>query len=488
MQRKHLYATAVAFLAAALATPAFASSHREAPMIAGRPQVDGTDFYMFRSYEPGRETYVTLIANYLPLQDVYGGPSFFYLDPNALYEIHVDNNGDAKEDITFQFRFKSERQDLAVRAGGVDVPVALVNIGQIGRNGDGDDIANLNRRESYELKIVRGDRRKGDGKKIRNADTGENRFMKPADRIGDKSLPDHEAYARNHVYNIDIPGCQPGRVFVGQRAEPFFVNLAEIFDLVNVTNPLGAEDAEPNVLDDKNITSLVLEVPISCLVKNDPVIGAWTTSSVRVNDDDDDGDGDDGKWRQVSRLSAPLVNEVVIGLKDKDRFNGSEPKKDGQFATYVTNPTLPELLEILFGTAAPNLFPRTDLVAAFLTGINTPATGNLNQPANVVPAEMMRLNTSIGATPTANQKRLGVIGGDLAGFPNGRRPGDDVVDIELRVAMGRLISLGLFGSPGDAPSGNLDFTDGAFGDASMFDNVFPYLRTPISGSPNPEHQ
>jgi hypothetical protein len=180
----------------------------------------------------------------------------------------------------------------------------------------------------------------------------------------------------------------------------------------------------------------------------------------------------------------PLVNELVIGLKDKNRFNSSKPEDDAQFADYVTNPSFPFLIQALFPSApAPTLFPRADLVAAFLTGINTSATGNLNQPANVVASEMMRLNTAIAPTPKAAQNNLGVVGGDLAGFPNGRRPGDDVVDIELRVAMGKLISAGLFGSPNQAPAGEAPLTDGALVNASFFDDTFPYLTTPIPGAP-----
>jgi hypothetical protein len=179
----------------------------------------------------------------------------------------------------------------------------------------------------------------------------------------------------------------------------------------------------------------------------------------------------------------PLVNEVVIGLPDKDRFNASKPKDDGQFADYVTNPTLPALLEILFGdlgVKAPTNFPRTDLVAAFLTGVD-----GLNKPDNVRVSEMLRLNTAIAPTPGAKQNRLGVLGGDNAGFPNGRRPGDDVVDIELRVAMGALCTLAIGGcTPADAPAGSLHYTDGAFLSSAAFANKFPYLRSPLPGSPN----
>jgi hypothetical protein len=182
----------------------------------------------------------------------------------------------------------------------------------------------------------------------------------------------------------------------------------------------------------------------------------------------------------------PLVNEVVIGLKDKDRFNTSAPAKDAQFADYVTNPTLPALVEALFGSAgvkAPTNFPRTDLVTAFLTGIP-----GLNQPAHVTPAEMLRLNTATVPVAKGLQNRLGVIGGDAAGFPNGRRPGDDIVDVSLRVVMGLLCTLNnptAFGcAPADAPSGGIHFTDGAFIDDSYVDGAFPYLKNPLAGSPN----
>ncbi|MGB5247588.1 MAG: DUF4331 domain-containing protein, partial [Woeseia sp.] len=295
-----------------------------------------------------------------------------------------------------------------------------------------------------------------------------------------KTIPDYAAYANDHIYDVAIPGCSDGRLFVGQRREGFVVNLGETFDLIN-TNPLGPENGEANTLDDKNVTTLALEVPANCLIGPDSaIIGAWTTASVRqarvINPSPNAGFGaavNGGAYTQVSRLGAPLVNEVVIGLPDKDKFNHSEPANDGQFATYVTNPTLPALIEILFDVPAPTLFPRTDLVAAFLTGVD-----GLNQPPNVVGSEMLRLNTSIAAVPAGSQNRLGVIEGDAAGFPNGRRPGDDVVDIALRVVMGKLLD------PADAPVGQAPLTDGAFVDDSFFDTTFPYLVTPLPGSPN----
>ena len=395
------------------------------------------------------------------------------------FEIKIDNDGDGVEDITFQFRFTNALQNLSINVGGVYVAVPLLQTGQIGRGGNAGDIGNLNVDESYTLSVIRG----GSRQVIKNADTNATVFAKPVDNIGFKTLPDYAAYAAANIHNIQIPGCPtPGRVFVGQRKDPFVVNLGETFDLINIAHPVGEAFANSGRDDvaDKNVTSLVLEVPIVCLKSVDNVIGGWTTASRQRDEDRDEDRGlDTDDFIQVSRLGMPLVNELVIGLKDKDAFNASEPGNDARFLTYVTNPTLPTLVGVLFaGVKAPTLFPRTDLIATFLTGIK-----GLNQPAHVRPAEMLRLNTSTPVTPAGSQNRLGVIGGDNAGFPNGRRPGDDVVDVTLRVAMGRLITLGLFGAPAQAPSGGLDFTDGAIVNASFFDNKFPYLKTPIAGSP-----
>jgi len=471
---------------------AMASSHREAPFITTAPKVDGTDFYMFRSYESGRASHVTLIANYLPLQDPYGGPNYFAMDPNALYEIHVDNNGDAVEDISFQFRFKNDLADITLPVGGKRVSIPLIQAGGIGA-GKNDA---LNVKESFTVDVLRGDRRAGQRGAVTNATGGGREFTKPVDFIGTKTFgseTSYDAYAAQYVYSVNIPGCNtPARMFVGQRKDPFVVNLGRTFDLVNL-NPLATGGGTDD-LADKNVTTLALEVPIACLTaSNEPVIGAWTTASlrqVRLLDGTPKSvhqasEKAGGAWVQVSRLGMPLVNEVVIGLKDKDRFNGSKPKDDGQFADYVTNPTLPALLEILFGSAgvkAPTNFPRNDLVTAFLTGVP-----GLNRPANVKASEMLRLNTTIAPTAKGAQNTLGVLGGDNAGFPNGRRPGDDVVDAALRVSMGVLCTLNApatFGCvPGDAPSGALPLTDGGanLSDA-LFSATFPYLLTPIPGA------
>ena len=432
--------------------PAQASSHREAPSITATPKVDATDFYMFNSYEPGRTGFVTLIANYLPLQDAYGGPNYFKLDPNALYEIHVDNIGDGKEHITFQFQFKNTLKGKTLPIGGKDVAIPLTQFGAVSDR----NAATLNVNETFTVNVVRGDRRTGTKAAVTNAAGGSATFDKPSDYIGTKTIPDYVGYAAKHIYSVNIPGCAtPGKVFVGQRKDPFAVNLGTIFDLVHAPASFlldnTQKDAATDSLQDKNVTSLAIEVPTSCLTAGtDPVIGGWTSASLRQGSllsaapksGYQTAAISGGAWTQVSRLGMPLVNELVIGLPDKDKFNASKPKDDAQFANYVTNPTLPALLEIALATPniAPTNFPRTDLVTTFLTGIK-----GVNQQTTVTASEMLRLNTAIAATAYANQNRLGLLGGllgpapkDLAGYPNGRRPNDDVVDISLIAVMGGL--------------------------------------------------
>ncbi|MCB1676232.1 MAG: DUF4331 domain-containing protein [Halioglobus sp.] len=503
-----------------------ASSHREAPFVTKYPQADGTDFYLFRSYEPGREDYVTMIANYIPLQSAYGGPNYFPLDSEALYEILVDNNGDAVEDLTFQFRFTDEFANddsaLTVDVDGVPQSAVLRNIAPIAA----DSEPGLSHTQSYALTLVEGDRRTGSAVAI-NPAGGQSKLRTPFDYSGTKTYGGAEGYstyARSFIRNIDIPGCAaPGRVFVSQRYEAFKISLGEVFDLVNFVPIEGdsapgagdgggfpngvTQDPARNVLAYSNVTTLALEVHRDCLTGDGPVIGAWTTASLPqaniLNPQPSlpRPEVGGGPYVQVSRLSAPLVNELVIGYDRKDAFNASEPADDGQFLPFVTNPVLPVILSSLFldpvnatlGTSltglAPTNYPRDDLVAAFLTGF-----ADVNQFASATPGEMLRLNTDIAPTPRAQQHPLGVAAGDLAGFPNGRRPGDDVVDIALRVVMGALcydLPIGSGGAPAnlglcapdDAPVGDVAFTDGAPLDAGDLDNRFPYLLTPYPGSP-----
>lgn len=539
----------VALLAAAVVTlpgvSAQASSHREAPNITRMPLVDGTDFYMFRSYEAGRDGFVTLIANYQPLQLPFGGPNYFTMDPNALYEIHVDNNGDALEDITFQFRFQNTLNDVQLTIGSENVSIPLTQAGQVTAPGS----ASLNVSETYTVNIVRGDRRQGTSSAITNSSGGAATFIKPVDNIGTKTIPDYPNYADAHIYAVDVPGCSTpgGKLFVGQRREGFAVNLGRTFDLVNaplsiLTDRAGMGDADKgntgNISNGKfSVTSLALEVPIACLTNgSDPVIGAWTTASIRQGTLVDGAPvsghrtslKQGGAWTQVSRLGMPLVNEVVIGLKDKDKFNASKPKDDTQFLTYVTNPTLPALLDIALSLNIAPSVPRGDLAVTFLTGIP-----GLNQPASVTPSEMMRLNTAIPPVAEGSQNPLGVLGSivaegsvnaflanigttsDAAGFPNGRRPKDDVVDISLAAVEGALcLANGAADSLGSTADGNvlglnglgiaatdsacnasatkvpfgtgtLGLNDGVAQENVPFLNRFPYLNHPVPGDTTP---
>ena len=525
-------ALGVATLPTFYVTTASASSHREAPYIAKYPQVDGIDFYAFNSYEPGRDDYVTFLANYIPVQAAYGGPNYFLLDENALYEIHIDNNGDAIEDLTFQFRFNNKPPESGILNFPIgtgdnqkNIDAVLRNVGPISaESADG-----LNFEESYSVRLVQGDRRRGTGAFLSEVDGGSEIFAKPFDYSGTKTFGgpgQYTQYANSFIHDVAIPNCsQPGKVFVGQRLEPFKIALGETFDLVNFVPVEGdsapgagdgggfpggvTQDPNRNVLARNNITTIALEVPKHCLTgSGNGVIGSWTSASLRqatVLNPRPTLERPEiafGSWVQVSRLGNFLVNELFIGFADKDRFNSSEPKDDGQFANYVTHPVFPAIVNLLFrdavnatlGTDIPDLaptnIPRTDLVTGFLTGFP-----GVNQLETVTPSEMLRLNTAIPATPRGAQHTLGVAAGDLAGFPNGRRPGDDAVDIALRVAMGALchdiplgedgvgVNLGIC-SPEDAAIGNVPLTDGAPISAQDFNNSFPYLLTPYPGSPN----
>jgi Domain of unknown function (DUF4331) len=532
----------LAVAAACTAGFSVASSHREAPFITTSPKVDGTDFYMFRSYEGiaangtgGRSDYVTLIANYVPLQFNYG-PNYFAMDENALYEIHIDNDGNAVEDLTFQFRFKNTLANVALPIGtGANQKMVAIPLSQAGAVANVND-ANLNVKETYSVNVIRGDRRKGASQAVTKT-SGSPVFEKPVDYIGVKTLGNaaaYETYATKHIHDIKIPGCPAGKdlgkVFVGQRQEGFAVNLGPVFDLVNataaqVTNPALTNAFAANSIQTENVTQLAIEVHKDCLTTgSESVIGGWTTASLRQarvlsgnasSASYQSTEKTGGAWTQVSRLGNPLVNEVVIGLKDKNKFNSSKPSGDGQFLDYVTNPTLPALLGlVLAGDAAglaPTNIPRTDLATVFLTGI----TG-VNKPTNVKASEMLRLNTAIAPVQFADQNRLGVagevlrVGGlanlgnakDLAGFPNGRRPKDDVVDIALVAMLGGLCVIngdndglklnsipGVAGvtsacKPSSVPLGATSALvhDGVDQALVPFKTTFPYLNTPNPGS------
>jgi hypothetical protein len=520
---KYAVVGVIAAICVAAGGLSFASSHREAPAITETPKIDATDFYMFRSYEPGRDQFVTIIANYQGLQAPYGGPNYFTMDPDAIYEIHIDNNGDAIEDLTYQFKFTNTLKNdtgVTLNINGKTLAIPLRAAGPVASATD----ANLGETEAYTLTQITGTRRGGTRASVTAASGGATSFAKPLDNIGTKTITNYATYVAPFTYSVTLPGCStPGKVFVGQRADAFAVNLGPVFDLVNFVpiegaSAPGANDSggfpggikqsrtNDDIVGKFNVTSLALELPIGCIKgSGNGVIGAWTTASLpqasvlRPTPTYKSPALQGGAFVQRSRLAMPLVNELVVGLPQKDLYNGAQPKGDAALADYVTNPTFPAILDLLFrgpvnatlGTnianLAPSNFPRGDLVATFLTGIK-----GLNQQSTVTASEMMRLNTGIAPTAQASQSTFGVVGNDLAGYPNGRRPGDDAVDITLRVAMGRLCypvplagvptDLGLC-KPADAPVGNVAFTDGAPISATELKNAFPYLNDPIPGSP-----
>ena len=446
--RTQILGLSAIFIVALALMPGQASSHREAPLLAQDPMADNTDVYAFVS--PDAPDTVTLIANFIPFQKPDGGPNFYSFDPNVVYEIHIDNNGDAVEDITYQWRFTTEVRNPAT---------FLYNTGPVTSLDDPD----LNVRQFYRLTRVDGPRRTGSVTELSA------RLPVPPPNIGPRSTPNYGALGG---------GIQalPGNitVFAGQRDEGFYVDLG-IFDLLGVGSG-ATEDSTAGF----NVSTLAIRVPKSALARggttptntSDPsaVIGVWSTASRFATRTLSAGaQQHSGALVQVSRLGNPLVNEAVIDLARKDAFNGIEPTSDAVALDRVTDPEVPKLLKAIFNVDSPPA-PRNDLVTIFLTGIP-----GLNQPLNVRPAEMLRLNMAI--PPTNSPNRMGVLGGDLAGFPNGRRVGDDVLDIVLQAAAG-----GTPLTPAYNRSPNNSLGDGVSRNDVPYMPSFPYLGIPHAGN------
>lgn len=449
-----------------------ASSHREAPSITLDPTADNTDLYVFRSTETGRSNSVTMITNFIPLEEPSGGPNFHKFDPNVLYEIMIDNNGDTREDITYQFRFQTQVLNNNTFLNGTGPITSLTD-------------TDYNVRQTYTVTRVIGNRRFGVRETLGSG------LLVPPPNFGPATTPNYEGLADAAVQTLS----DGSRVFAGSRDEGFYVDLGAIFDLLQLRKLPGNAGGGVDGTGGYNVHSIALEVPISRLTRDgsvpvsgaDPaaVIGVWSTASRPfITILPPDGGPPEAvnfpfgfeRWIQVSRLGNPLVNEVVIPLAQKDRFNASHPIGDGQFLSFVTNPELATLLNLVHGVPVPPA-PRNDLVAVFLTGVS-----GLNQPPNVVPSEQMRLNVAIPPTADASRSRLGVLAGDLAGFPNGRRVGDDVVDIALRAVAGVLVGGAFAGSP------NKDLGDGVDQNDVPYLTKFPYLGTPQSGKSHTHHR
>jgi hypothetical protein len=450
---------------------AVASSHREAPVISEDPVADNVDTYAFVS--PDRPDTVTLIANYIPLEEPAGGPNFNKFGDDVLYAIHVDNDGDADEDISYEFRFKTEIRNPNT---------FLYNTGQITSLDDPD----WNIRQSYSVTRA--------GERGRGEVLGQN-LPTPPVNVGPRSTPDYPALASAAV--SDLPGGI--KVFAGQRDDPFFVDLGSVFDLAGLRpfNPLHVLPLpmEPGVdgVGGFNTHTIAIQVPISQLtVFNRPTIGVYASASrQRVTIIDNDGTRKGaGDWRQVSRLANPLINEVVIPLGEKDRWNASEPEDDSQFVGRYLEPEVTRLENALYPVLddAPET-NRGDLVAVLLTGVpNVNFTGTTQ-------ADLIRLNTSIPpSAPAGAGNRLGALGGDLAGFPNGRRLEDDTPDIELRAfacgygpVVGPIVeSFGFCGGNANRTPNNL-LGDGVDANEKQFLTTFPYVATPDQGYEHGHH-
>jgi Domain of unknown function (DUF4331) len=447
------------------------SSHREAPEISKDPVADSTDVYAFVS--PDQPDTVTLIANYIPLQSPAGGPNFYEFGDDVLYEIHIDNNGDGQADISYQFRFQT-----TVR----DPDTFLYNTGPI----ESLSSPNWNRVQTYSVSVNGGSLASG--------------LACPPCNIGPLSTPDYAGLAATAVHSLG-GGIS---VFAGQRAEAFYVDLGAIFDLgdlrpfENLHATFGlpglSAAAGVNATNHVNVHSIAIQVPISAVTRSGhPTIGVWTTASrqrVTIWDADNGETVNSGPWRQVSRLGNPLINEVVIPLGRKDQWNSLPPADDKQFAGFVTQPGLATLLPVLYPGVFPNLEalvksgkPRADLEAILMTGIPAGIIKGFTNFTGSVIADMLRLNTSV--KPASKPDIYGLLGGDPAGFPNGRRIADDVVAIELRAIAGVTYPLIDSKFTPDKAAGLL--TDGltpANVSASPLGH-FPYLGVPYSGYNTP---
>jgi hypothetical protein len=467
-------AVAAFALAAALAgrtapSPATGASHREAPLISMDPGADITDFFMFRSYEPGKADRTVLIMDVMS-EEPSSGPNYWNFDPNVVYSINIDNDRDGEaDDVRFDFRFKTELRGLTTQ---LKLPLAYVGGGPLPVIDDLED-AGIGLRQKYSVSMS------VDGRRAQTI--ADNRIAVPS-RVGPRTMPNYDALAAQGVYTL------PGgiRVFAGQRDDPFFIDLGATFDTLNLRPFFGGMATD--MLGGFNVHSIALEVPTSMISDGSTVIGGYASTSrarltVRAGQD-----RDLGGQVQVQRLANPLVNEVIIGTQDKDRWNATEPEDESRFLDYYLKPRFALALQLVFGVntgcftvlaadckpsppAASGLdlaaFNRTDLVRALLK----------YGPNDRRLSELLRLDLSVPPTPLANQSSVpGLLGGDAAAWPNGRRPNDDVTDIASKVV----------GGPNYLP---LPTIDGVSVNDKPTSASFPFLASPHDGRnrvhPNP---
>ena len=471
---------AAMFVGAAGPSRATASSHREAPLIADDPAADNTDVYAFVSPNNPSTTFdesttVTIIANYIPFEDPAGGPNYYRFDPTVLYELNIDNDGDAKEDVAYQFRFKttvSNPNTFLYNTG----PIATLD----------DQAKNLNVRQTYSVTRVAG----------KNSTMLGSDLRVPPTNIGRRSNPSYDA-------TQGVVDLGDGRkVFAGPRDDPFFVDLGSVFDLLGLRQfnslhvlPLANEAAGRDGVLNYNTHTIAIQVPKTDLLKAPLAngnIGIYASASrpkIRILRGDGTFDAQ-GPMVQVSRLGNPLINEVVIPLGKKDLWNASDPSDDSQFVDRYTSPELGALEGGLYPVLdGPPTSGRGDLVAVLLTGVPT-----LNF-TGTTKADLLRLNTQFTAPPVGTGNRLGLLAGEFSGFPNGRRLEDDVTDIEVRAVacgygtvVGPIIEgFGFCDGNGNRSPNNI-VGDGVDANENTFLSTFPYLAAPNNGYDHTGHR
>jgi hypothetical protein len=424
-------------------TSSSAASHREAPLISLDPTADITDFFMFRSYEAGKDDKIALIMDVIPGEEPSAGPNYYQFDPNVLYTFYIDNNADGKaNDVRFEVKFKNEFRGVNKDLGLFLSFVALPPITAL----DGAGSEGLGMRQTYTVTMVRGDNR---------TVLGSGLFAVPSN-VGPRTMPDYDALAAQGIYNLK----NGVRSFAGQRDDPFYIDLGAVFDTLNLRAP-GVD-----MLSGFNVHTIALEVPASLLTKDKkgpdttafPTLGAYASTSRRSEKVlKDEGRVDyDGSWVQVQRLANPLINEAIIGTADKDRWNALDPSKESKFLDYYTNPRLDAALEAVFGADASPAFDLRDVLLTY-----TP--GNYDRLS-----ELLRLNISVAPVPLASQNPLTALGGDNAGWPNGRRPIDDVTDVAVKVI-------------GGANYIALPSIDSVDANDKPLPDTFPFLASPWDG-------
>ncbi len=456
----------------AFQSTAFPASHREAPITSLDQKADITDWYTFVS--PEHPDKVIMILNVDPFLEPSNGPNYFPFDPNILYEFKVDNNNDGLEDVTFQVRFKTEIRLPTVFTGFVG---GLLNIPPITAL-DGNGSQGLNLRQSYTVTMVTKTQRT-------DLTNGQTLFAVPTN-VGARTMPNYAQLRQQGVYTLP----HNIRVFAGTVADPFFIDLGAAFDSLNFRQAAGggvlspsvdADDQHnyaPNTLAGFNVNTIVLEVPITMLTRDGKthaagdkaaVIGTYgTTSRRRVQVLQQENEEGRNRWAQVQRMGNPLINELIIGTGFKDRFSMDDPVHDGQFASFFLSPLLAQIFASINIPVPPA--PRTDLLplvqymAPICPGCAATDAGPI--------ADLLRLNTGIAPTPFAQAKRLGFLAGDTSGYPNGRRPVDDVVDISARAVAGILVDSTKYGTR---------IGDGVNTASAPISDSFPFLAPAYSG-------